>query len=192
MGAAFGAKKLYVGDRPLTVGVWYVPSSSIYIARVVDGARATGRLTSCVDDIVRSPYHHHHHHHHHTAMKRDTAGAGALSPVPSLSLPHTPCFCSRPMSSWWRWWRGGACGVGCWHSAERFEAMSRLYYRAARAACVCYDLTRAETWPKVKFWINELLSFEKECALYVLPAAFSAPPLLRSSSSKSTTQDIVL
>jgi GTPase SAR1 family protein len=58
--------------------------------------------------------------------------------------------------------------------------MSRLYYRAARAACVCYDLTRAETWPKVKFWINELLSFEKECALYVLlPAAFSTPPLAR-------------
>lgn len=78
VGAAFGAKKLYVGDRPLTVGVW------------------------------------------------DTAGA------------------------------------------ERFEAMSRLYYRAARAACVCYDLTRAETWPKVKFWINELLSFEKECALYIV------------------------
>jgi hypothetical protein len=26
VGAAFGAKKLYVGDRPLTVGVWYVPT----------------------------------------------------------------------------------------------------------------------------------------------------------------------
>lgn len=57
--------------------------------------------------------------------------------------------------------------------------MSRLYYRAARAACVCYDLTRAETWPKVKFWINELLSFEKECALY----ASLLFPLLHSSVS---------
>lgn len=59
---------------------------------------------------------------------------------------------------------------------ERFEAMSRLYYRSARAACVCYDLTRSETWPKVKFWINELLSFEKDCAMYTpLPSHPTSP-----------------
>jgi Ras-related protein Rab-24 len=60
--------------------------------------------------------------------------------------------------------------VGLWDTAgaERFEAMSRQYYRYARAACVCFDLTRAETWPKVKFWVNELISFEKDCALYIV------------------------
>lgn len=65
-----------------------------------------------------------------------------------------------------------------WDLTERFESMSRLYYRSAGAACVCYDLTRGETWPKVKFWINELLSFEKDCSLYASLAFRECPYLL--------------
>ncbi|CAJ0954077.1 unnamed protein product [Ranitomeya imitator] len=53
--------------------------------------------------------------------------------------------------------------LGIWDTAgsERYEAMSRIYYRGAKAAIVCYDLTDRSSFERVKFWVNELQNFEE-------------------------------
>ena len=50
---------------------------------------------------------------------------------------------------------------------NRYESMTRIYYRGARAAIVCYDLTDPEAWDKVEFWISELQKFEEGCRIYL-------------------------
>ncbi|KAL0248197.1 hypothetical protein GEMRC1_003433 [Eukaryota sp. GEM-RC1] len=59
--------------------------------------------------------------------------------------------------------------IGIWDTAgsERFEAMSRIYYRGARAAIVCYDVTDKATFDRTMFWINQLQSNEPSCAVYI-------------------------
>ena len=65
---------------------------------------------------------------------------------------------------------GRAWTLGIWDTAgaERYESMSRIYYRSARAAIVCYDLTRKESFEKVKFWVDELLENEPECLIFIV------------------------
>jgi Ras-related protein Rab-24 len=46
--------------------------------------------------------------------------------------------------------------------------MSRVYYRSAKAALVCYDVTNMKSWEKVKFWVEELVSNEPTCKVYIL------------------------
>ncbi|CAB3992636.1 ras-related Rab-24-like [Paramuricea clavata] len=59
--------------------------------------------------------------------------------------------------------------LGIWDTAgsERYEAMSRIYYRGAMAAIICYDLTDSSSFDKVKFWVNELRTHEKNCAIFL-------------------------
>ncbi|XP_043274424.1 ras-related protein Rab-24-like isoform X2 [Venturia canescens] len=59
--------------------------------------------------------------------------------------------------------------LGVWDTAgnERYDAMTRLYYRGANAAVICYDVTEPKTLKKVKYWINELRSVEESCSIYV-------------------------
>lgn len=59
--------------------------------------------------------------------------------------------------------------LGIWDTAgsERYEAMSRIYYRGARAAIVCYDITDPSSFERVKFWVNELQNFEEHCQIYI-------------------------
>ncbi|XP_070387324.1 ras-related protein Rab-24-like isoform X3 [Dermacentor albipictus] len=54
--------------------------------------------------------------------------------------------------------------LGIWDTAgsERYEAMSRIYYRGAGAAIVCFDLTDRESYQKAKFWVNELRKHEEQ------------------------------
>lgn len=44
--------------------------------------------------------------------------------------------------------------LGIWDTAgsERYEAMSRIYYRGAKAAVLCYDLTDKSSFERAKFW----------------------------------------
>lgn len=49
----------------------------------------------------------------------------------------------------------------------RYNAMTRIYYRGAKAAIVCYDITNSDTFQKAKFWIRELRSMESECKVYI-------------------------
>lgn len=60
--------------------------------------------------------------------------------------------------------------LGIWDTAgaERYEAMSRIYYRQARAAVVCFDLTSSESFGKVKFWVEELFENEPACDVYIV------------------------
>uniref|UniRef100_A0A803YJU2 Ras-related protein Rab-24 n=2 Tax=Phasianidae TaxID=9005 RepID=A0A803YJU2_MELGA len=59
--------------------------------------------------------------------------------------------------------------LGIWDTAgsERYEAMSRIYYRGARAAVVCYDLTNSSSFQRAKFWVNELQNCEEGCRIYL-------------------------
>eukprot|EP00300_Choanocystis_sp_HF-7_P031328 c4057_g1_i2.p1 GENE.c4057_g1_i2~~c4057_g1_i2.p1 ORF type:complete len:172 (+),score=24.74 c4057_g1_i2:189-704(+) len=65
--------------------------------------------------------------------------------------------------------RGQPITMGVWDTAgsERYESMSRLYYRGAGAAIICFDLTDSSTWEKVKFWVNELRQSEQDCKIFV-------------------------
>ncbi|XP_072302116.1 ras-related protein Rab-24 [Eucyclogobius newberryi] len=59
--------------------------------------------------------------------------------------------------------------LGIWDTAgsERYEAMSRIYYRGARAAVVCYDLTDSSSFQRAKFWVKELQNCEELCKIYL-------------------------
>jgi len=60
--------------------------------------------------------------------------------------------------------------LGMWDTAgsERYESMTRHYYKGAEAAIVCYDLTDAESWAKVKFWVDEIISHEESCIIAIV------------------------
>ncbi|XP_028323422.1 ras-related protein Rab-24 [Gouania willdenowi] len=59
--------------------------------------------------------------------------------------------------------------LGIWDTAgsERYEAMSRMYYRGARAAVVCYDLTDKRSFERASFWVKELKTNEELCQIYL-------------------------
>lgn len=59
--------------------------------------------------------------------------------------------------------------LGIWDTAgsERYEAMSRIYYRGAKAAVLCYDLTDRSSFERAKFWVNELKTYEDNCKIYL-------------------------
>lgn len=59
--------------------------------------------------------------------------------------------------------------LGCWDTAgsERYASMSRMYYRNARAAIVCFDLTCRASYENARTWISELLTVEKDCRIYL-------------------------
>lgn len=59
--------------------------------------------------------------------------------------------------------------LGIWDTAgsERYEAMSRIYYRGAKAAVLCYDLTDKSSFDKLRFWIGELRQHEEACRIYI-------------------------
>lgn len=59
--------------------------------------------------------------------------------------------------------------MGIWDTAggERYEAMSRIYYRGARGAVVCYDVTEANSFERAKFWVGELKKNEETCNIYL-------------------------
>lgn len=59
---------------------------------------------------------------------------------------------------------GRAVTLGCWDTAgsERYESMTKMYYRGARGAIVCYDITDAASFEKAKYWVSELRSAEED------------------------------
>ena len=64
---------------------------------------------------------------------------------------------------------GQTVTLGIWDTAgsERYESMSRIYYRGAKAAIVCYDLTDVSSFDRAKFWVNELKTSEEDCNVYL-------------------------
>ena len=64
---------------------------------------------------------------------------------------------------------GRTLTLGIWDTAgsERYESMSRIYYRGAKAAVVCFDLTDRSSFDRAKYWVNELRKNEEHCRLYL-------------------------
>lgn len=65
---------------------------------------------------------------------------------------------------------GQSVVIGLWDTAgsERYEAMSRIYYRSAKAAILCFDLRDNDSFEKLKEWVAELKEHEPTCALYIV------------------------
>ncbi|XP_005098103.1 ras-related protein Rab-24 isoform X2 [Aplysia californica] len=81
--------------------------------------------------------------------------------------------------------------IGIWDTAgsERYEAMSRIYYRGARAAIVCYDLTDKSSFDRARFWIGELQKHEENCQIYLCGTKYDlveAEPALRKIDERET------
>ncbi|XP_064465777.1 ras-related protein Rab-24-like isoform X1 [Ornithodoros turicata] len=59
--------------------------------------------------------------------------------------------------------------LGIWDTAgsERYEAMSRIYYRGAGVAIVCFDLTDKASFQKAKKWVSELRKHEEKCRVFL-------------------------
>lgn len=76
---------------------------------------------------------------------------------------------------------GGRLTMGIWDTAgsERYEAMSRLYYRNARAAILCYDPSDPESFDRLKYWTKELKKSEKDAKIY-----FCATKMDKNGSNK--------
>ncbi|EDO42787.1 predicted protein [Nematostella vectensis] len=64
--------------------------------------------------------------------------------------------------------------LGIWDTAgsERYDAMSRIYYRGAKAAVICFDLTEEESFLRAKYWVNELHTYESSCRIYLCGTKF--------------------
>jgi len=60
--------------------------------------------------------------------------------------------------------------LGIWDTAgsERFESMTKIYYRGAGAAIICYDLTDADSFGRANFWLNELKANVQNCAAFLV------------------------
>lgn len=46
--------------------------------------------------------------------------------------------------------------------------MSRIYYRSAKAAILCFDLLVPDDFEKIKEWVAELKENEPSCILYIV------------------------
>ncbi|KAK3597735.1 hypothetical protein CHS0354_006087 [Potamilus streckersoni] len=59
--------------------------------------------------------------------------------------------------------------LGIWDTAgsERYTSMSRMYYRKAKAAIICYDITDRTTLIKARYWAQELKRMEEDCKIYL-------------------------
>ncbi|XP_034234655.1 ras-related protein Rab-24-like [Thrips palmi] len=84
------------------------------------------------------------------------------------SRPHNntigAAFSSKKITS-----RGRDIVIGIWDTAgsERYYAMSQLYYRDAKAAVVCFDLTERVTFDRAKQWVTELRNQEENCKIFL-------------------------
>ncbi|XP_060589185.1 ras-related protein Rab-24-like isoform X1 [Ruditapes philippinarum] len=59
--------------------------------------------------------------------------------------------------------------LGIWDTAghERYESMTRMYYRGAVACILCYDITDKGSFDKARFWAGELKSTQEDCRIYL-------------------------
>jgi len=64
----------------------------------------------------------------------------------------------------------GVFTLGLWDTAgsERYESMSRIYYKGAKAALICYDMTFSPSFKKVRFWADELRKMEPLCEIFIV------------------------
>ncbi|XP_022086597.1 ras-related protein Rab-24-like [Acanthaster planci] len=51
--------------------------------------------------------------------------------------------------------------------SELYTSISRLYYRGAGAAIVCYDLTSPTSFDRIKLWVEQVKRSEEFCKIYL-------------------------
>ncbi|KAL3864010.1 hypothetical protein ACJMK2_005722 [Sinanodonta woodiana] len=58
---------------------------------------------------------------------------------------------------------------GIWDTtgSERYHSMTRMYYRNANAAIICYDITNQTSFDKAYYWAQELIANEENCRIYL-------------------------
>ncbi|XP_045782991.1 ras-related protein Rab-24-like [Maniola jurtina] len=73
-------------------------------------------------------------------------------------------FCAKQMHS-----NGKDFNVGIWDTAgsERYEAMTKMYYRGAHAAIICYEPSSQASWTRLRHWLLELRTVEEDCKVYL-------------------------
>ncbi|XP_072946807.1 ras-related protein Rab-24-like [Epargyreus clarus] len=73
-------------------------------------------------------------------------------------------FCAKTMQS-----GDKNFNIGIWDTAgsERYEAMTRMYYRGAHAAIICYEPTSMASWIRLRHWLLELRTVEEDCKVYL-------------------------
>ncbi|KAI5632837.1 ras family domain-containing protein [Phthorimaea operculella] len=73
-------------------------------------------------------------------------------------------FCAKTLQS-----NGQDFNVGIWDTAgsERYEAMTRMYYRGANAAIICYEPSSLLSWQRLRHWLTELKTVEEDCKVYL-------------------------
>lgn len=81
--------------------------------------------------------------------------------------------------------------VGVWDTAgtERYESMTKLYFSQAAGALVCFDLTDAASFERVKYWVRELQAAQ-EGALVVLVG--TKADLLEEGRPRSVSREAAL
>ncbi|KAH0956338.1 hypothetical protein HN011_008452 [Eciton burchellii] len=59
--------------------------------------------------------------------------------------------------------------IGLWDTAgnERYYAMTKTYYRDAKAAIICFDIMERNTYHRARHWVTELKNMEKDCKIYL-------------------------
>jgi Ras-related protein Rab-24 len=80
--------------------------------------------------------------------------------------------------------------IGLWDTAgsERYESITRMYYRGAWAAIVCFDLTDHLSFQRAEFWINDLRKIEPTCRVYL--CGTKKDLLLQSSAPPATAPEL--
>lgn len=60
--------------------------------------------------------------------------------------------------------------LGIWDTAgsDRFESLTKLYYKDAAAALVCYDLTDADSFERAKAWVQRVTETEAACLIVII------------------------
>lgn len=73
-------------------------------------------------------------------------------------------FCAKTIQS-----DGKDFNIGIWDTAgsERYEAMTKIYYRGAHAAIICYEPSSMASWSRLRHWLQELRTVEEECKVYL-------------------------
>lgn len=60
--------------------------------------------------------------------------------------------------------------LNCWDTSgqDKFATLAKKYYMDAEAALVCFDLTDAASWDKLKFWVEEVQKVEPDCLIVIV------------------------
>ena len=60
--------------------------------------------------------------------------------------------------------------MGIWDTAgaERYHAISKIYYRNCRAAVICFDPTDQDSFKKLRYWVTEVKKSSAKAKIYIV------------------------